>query len=61
MIGDNPKVFPDYGYALINRRSLFGYCQTFYEHGINMRGDWHCSFLSWEVAGEKKRLKSCVY
>jgi hypothetical protein len=26
-----------------------------------MRGDWHCSFLSWEVAGEKKRLKSCVY
>ncbi len=61
MISDNPKVFSDYGYASINRRSLFRHCQTFYEYGINMRGDWHCSFLSWEVAGEKEKLKSCVY
>ncbi len=58
MIGDNPKVFSDYGYASVNRRSLFGHCQTFYEYGINMRGDWHRCFLSWEVAGEKKRLNS---
>ncbi len=58
MISDNSKVFSDYRHALVNRRPLFRHCQTFYEHGINMRGDWRWSFLSWEVAGEKKRLNS---